>query len=106
MKRADRREKMIAALARREQEGLSYRELSQELGISRWTLYEWSRRLRREKEGLRDQEKRAPVSFVEVAPAEEERAAIEVFLGSRRLRIERGFDRETLLRLVEALESC
>jgi transposase-like protein len=91
---------MVRALARREKEGLSYRELARELGISSGTLYAWARRLRREKE------EKGRISFVEVAPPDVPRPAIEVVLGSRRLRVGRGFDRETLRRLVEALESC
>jgi len=89
-------------LERRVRRGLTYQELAQETGISKHTLSWWAWRLRRESASK-------PV-FVELevaVPEREPENAIDVLLESgRRLQVRPGFDQETLLRLVSALESA
>lgn len=74
-------------------------------GLSRWTLYEWRRRLRAERT-----RSFVPVTVVArpgatATPAVGSSAGVEVVLaGGRRLRLERGFDPATLSAAVETLE--
>jgi len=93
---------MISLLRGREREGLTYRELSGQTGISQASLYGWARRLREESKAAQGRQ-----GFVELRVCERAAGAgaIEVFLASgRRLRVERGFDGETLGRLLGVLE--
>ena len=85
----------------REREGLTYQELSERTGIARTKLSLWSWRLRREQ--------RARNGFVEIVPREttsEAGSRLELILpGGARLLIARGFDEETLRRVLSLLGS-
>lgn len=103
----DRREQMRRWLARRERQGLTFRELSKETGVPIGTLACWAWKLRREeadRSSLQDQGR----GFVELVPKEGEAVGrIEIVLGSgRRVVIAEEFDEERLVRVVRALERC
>jgi hypothetical protein len=107
MKRIDRREEMRRLLVRRERERLTYAELARRTGESAQALAWWAWRLRHEGRGP-DRAIRRP-EFVEVKVSDEPselRTGLELVLASgHRVVIGRGFDEETLRRIVRAL-SC
>lgn len=87
-------------LERQAASGQSKRAWCARHGVSEKAFYYWQRRLIAADDG-RD----APV-FLEVAPSSLQSIGIEVILeNGRRVRVERGFDRETLRQVVAALES-
>jgi hypothetical protein len=98
-----RRNEMAALLARREREGLSLRELSEETGIPFGTLSWWSWRLRHDS-GDRPSEG----GFVEVvATAHGARDAVVVRVGNDvELEVPPGTDVTWLRNLAVALRSC
>jgi transposase-like protein len=105
MKSGDRRTEMAQLLALREREGLTYAEAARRGGVSPGSLAWWSWRLRQEG---RPRAKGRARGFVEVevlddAPARD--AALELEVGSVRIRVTHDFDAATLQRLVRAL-SC
>lgn len=96
---------MRRLLARREREGLTFAELSQQSGVPLGTLASWSSRLRSEGSAELG-------GFVELTPPEElpqgaiDSARLEVVLGrGRRVLVPSGFEEDELLRLIRALES-
>lgn len=100
-------ERWRAVVAEQEKSGESVTEYCAGRGLSRWTLYEWRRRLRAERARTF-----VPVTVVTrpaslvAAPAAGSSAGIEIVLGSgRRLRLERGFDPAALSAAVRALEA-
>lgn len=75
-----------------------------ERGLSEANFYYWRKRLG-QAGGAASRREPAP-SFVEVSMASQPAAAIELALaGGRRIQVHPGFDAQTLLRLVSALES-
>jgi transcriptional regulator with XRE-family HTH domain len=106
----DRREVVRRLLARREREGLTYAELARRSGESAHALSWWAWRLRQEG-GQDGKPKRARAAeFIEVKLSEEPEgeaaSGLELVLASgHRLVIRRGFDEESLRRLVRVL-SC
>ena len=87
--------------------GLSVCDYAERLGMSRWTLYEWRRRLA--EAGSAETELRP--QFVELtvaSPAETPEAGFVVRIcdGRRSIAVPGGFDGDDLRRLVTALESC
>lgn len=104
MKRGDRREEVRRLLALRDREGLTYAELASRTGESPNALSWWAWRLRRETQDRRSER------FVEVEMVDDNEggrdAGLELLLiGGGRVRVERGFDEESLRRVVRAL-SC
>lgn len=89
-------------LARRDREGLTYRELAEETGVSERTLAWWSWKLRRERREQTD------IGFVELDVAEESiTGGLEVELATgHRIRVPAHFDEDTLRRLVAVLAAC
>jgi hypothetical protein len=96
-----RREEMAALLARRERDGLSLRQLSEESGIPFGTLSWWSWRLRQD-DGQRDS------GFVEVVAAGPGvDAAVVVRLSNGvAIEVQSGTDARWLCEIVTALRSC
>lgn len=98
------RDEIAELLAYKEQAGLTYRELGEETGINRHTLAHWAWRLKAEGRSADD------IGFVEVVVADEidEETTIEIVLSpTRAVRVRRGFDEETLRRVLCILiDSC
>lgn len=99
-------ERWRSVVAEQEKSGESVTGYCARRGLSRWTLYEWRRRLRAERSRTF-----VPVTVVArasasaTAPGAGEGAGVEVVLaGGRRLRLERGFDPAALSAAVLALE--
>jgi hypothetical protein len=107
MKRIDRREEIRRLLVRREREKLTYAELARRTGESAQALAWWAWRFRHDGKGHDGAGRGA--EFVEVKVTEEPvgpRADLELVLASgHRVVVGRGFDEETLRRVVRAL-SC
>jgi transcriptional regulator with XRE-family HTH domain len=109
----DRREQMRRWLALREEQGLTFRQLSERTGVAAGTLGSWAWKLRGEATAGRRRRGSAP-SFVELIPSvsaerEEPRAGegIEIVLGrGRRILVRGEVDETLLLRVVRALERC
>jgi transcriptional regulator with XRE-family HTH domain len=97
MKRIRRpRSEYEVLLARKEAEGISYKQLAAETGIPESTLVLWLTRLRKERGD--------PTPFVEVRPEAPPRAGVEVLLASgHRVAVEPNFDEQTLVRVARAL---
>lgn len=96
-------ERWRSVVAEQEKSGESVTGYCARRGLSRWTLYEWRRRLRAERA-----RSFVPITVVAraSAPATAPGAGVEVVLASgRRLRLERGFDPGTLSAAVQALEA-
>lgn len=94
--------------------GLTVQDYCFAHGLLVHTFHNWRRRLKRDREGSSSGSLESSVSggpaFVEVLVGSlepgQEPAVVEVILqGGRRLRVGRGFDEETLRRLVTLLES-
>ncbi len=94
-------------LARRERQGLTLRELSQQTGVPVGTLGCWAWKLRRE--GERPGPGRpSAAGFVELVSQEAgEPGRVEIVLaGGRRILVAGAVDEERLVCLVRALERC
>lgn len=98
-----RRKEMAALLARRERDGLSLRELSEETGIPFGTLSWWSWRLRHGPD-----DRTSEGGFVEVvASGGSVREAVVVRVGSDvEIEVPPGTDVTWLRNLAAALRSC
>ena len=97
-----RRKEMAALLARRERDGLSLRELSEETGIPFGTLSWWSWRLRQ-----RSGHEESNVGFVEVvATGGSDRGAVVMRIGDVELEVPPGTDTAWLGDLATALRLC
>ena len=103
------RRPQVEELVRRfEREGISYRQLAAEAGMPVMSLYNWNRRLRREKRGRerRDEVRPERKGFVEVKsavalPRAPRDGVVELVLASGlRIRVERNFEEATLKRLL------
>ena len=87
----------------RERSGQSVREYCRAQGLSESGFYFWKRELKRRDERAASNE-RAP-AFAEVRVAAAQEGLIEIAVaGSRRIHVHPGFDEETLLRVLAALE--
>ena len=100
-------------LARREQRGLTFRELSAEVGVPVGTLASWAWKLRRESTPGPSGHAAADERFVElvVTPSQATPAPagsrLEVVLArERRIVVSGPFDAEQLARVVQVLERC
>ena len=106
-----RREAMRGMLARRERQGLTFRELSEQTGTPVGTLAFWAWKLRQGSGGVRATARRG-VGFVELVAASEQGSregsgSIEVVLSNgRRVLVHGEIDEARLLRVVQALERC
>ena len=101
-------ERWRALVGDRSRSGEPVREFCAARGLSRWTFYEWQRRLRRsEAPGAGHKAEFLPVRVVDSAVPEAagRSSGVEVRLrGNRRLRLERGFDPAVLASAVAVLE--
>jgi hypothetical protein len=103
MTRRHSRSEYERLLARREREGWTYEELAQRTGLNARTLAWWGWRLRR------DSPTRPSPVFAEVVTAvEEPQAGVAIQCrDGMRLLVERGFDGETLRRVLDLVrERC
>ncbi len=92
---------MERLLARRERQGLTFRELSEESGIAVPTLSWWASKLRRE--SAEPEARLVPVEVLDEGGS----GSVTIELGSGlRLVVEPGFDAEQLARVVSALSSA
>ena len=96
-----RRKEMTALLARREREGLSLRELSEETGIPFGTLSWWCWRLRQDSAGRQPAD-----AFVEVELPPAVRGEVVVRVADIEIAAPAGTDVEWLRDLVHALRPC
>lgn len=96
-----RRKEMTALLARREREGLSLRELSEETGIPFGTLSWWCWRLRQDAAG-----RQAADAFVEVEVRPAVRGEVVVRVADIEITAPAGTDVDWLRDLVHALRPC
>ena len=95
-----RREEIEQLLARKEREGLSYATLAEETGINRNTLASWASRLRREASS----DESGFVELVVGDSGDDEDGAIELVVDDHFVvRVRRGFDAETLARVLASL---
>lgn len=98
-------------LARRERQGLTFRELSEQTGIPVGTLAFWAWKLR-QGSGRAQAKARRGEGFVELVATGEQDAndgagSIEVVLSNgRRVLVHGEFDEARVLRMVQALERC
>ncbi len=88
----------------RKTEKLSYKELSARSGVPIHVLAHRANRDERAARNIASQ----PGSFVEVVtggdnPEQADESGVELLLGQVRIRVERGFDQETLTRLLATL---
>jgi len=99
-----RRDVMAALLARRERDGLSLRQLSEESGIPFGTLSWWSWRLRQ----LSVQDERGSAAFVEVVAsgASNDSEVVVRLDNGLAVEVRGGADAAWLRELVAALRSC
>jgi len=94
---------MQELLAEQEASGLSVARFARGRGVSAWTLYEWRRRLRREREP------QASEGFVQVhvARTQGRTATIAVELPTDvRVHVPPGFEEDELRRLLVVLGTC
>lgn len=121
---AGRAEEWRWLVQRWEKSGLSARRFAEEHGVAPKTLVWWRWRLRGERQTAQHEEANAkqkrrgkrsreetPVAFVRVVAAEkatqgaaESEPALELVLGHVLVRVRRGFDPETLGRVIDVLE--
>ena len=106
MRHTKRRDEIERLLADGKRRGLTYTEIAAAAGITRSTLAGWAWRLRREaheREGAP-----AGEGFVElVADARRESTRVEITLASgRRITVASDIDRQQLVHLIAAVESC
>jgi hypothetical protein len=103
----DRRQQIQGWLSLRDREGLTYRELSERVGVPANTLAHWSWRLRHE-------EPTAPSSepeFVELIPSSAIRSDVAdrvviITRSKRRAIVPTSIDADALARIVSVLERC
>jgi hypothetical protein len=102
----DRRDEMRRWLARRERRGLTFRELSEEVGVPVGTLASWAWKLRQDEGCATTRAGRGP-AFVELIAPRLMGARIEIALArDRRVIIDGEFDEGVLARVVRTLEQC
>lgn len=101
---------MAAWLSGRDRQGWSWAELSRRSGLPVWKLRWWQRRLKRAGDtGARGTAGGATGAFVavEIAPASVSASPLEIVTrAGHRVSVPPGFDREHLVRLLEALASA
>ncbi len=94
-------------LARREREGTSWKELSEESGVPIATLYDWSRRFRKERESSGGRGRRDSGFVNVVADDVADPPRVEIRLSSGRvLWVDLASDLNALGQLITMLESC
>ena len=100
------REVWIERVRQWRESGQTAKEFAAEVGIKHNTLTHWAWSLKKqEQEAQRSAD--ADVSFVEVQAGPADGGPLEVVLaGHRRILVPNEFDRDALVRLVGALESC
>ena len=103
----ERRRQVQRWLAIRERDGLTYRELSQRVGVSANALAQWAWRLRRDAA----ESSRAGPEFVELIPSATPQDApsyrVEIVArNDRRLIVDAHIDVDTLTRILLAVERC
>ena len=99
---------MRGLLERREQQGLTFRELSEQTGVPSGTLASWAWKLRQESEEAA-RVSRPASAFLELVPTprEVQVSRVEIVLrGERRVLIVGEIEEDRLVRLVRALERC
>jgi hypothetical protein len=100
---------MLGWLARRDRDGLTFRELSEATGEPIGTLASWAWKLRQEVSGSKPRGRRIP-GFVELVAEPDRsvtRGGIEIVLaGGRRVVVAADVDEDRLVRVVRALERC
>lgn len=109
MARRHRRREIERLLRKREREGLTYRELSEESGIPIGTLAWWSRRLAlRSEESQADAGARELVAVEVIEDEREERGAvIEILVGDGvSVRVPSTASEGHLRRVLRAVSSC
>lgn len=93
-----------------EREGLTVAELAAKAGVVKETIYSWRRRRARTTTSARMKDGPpglVQVRVVEEAPSPLHGPALELRLGRRRrILVPAGFDRDTLMALVTALDQC
>lgn len=98
------REEANRLAAECEESGLSQREFSEQRGVPLKTLVRYLARYRREQRG---KNQRPQWVAVEVGAKHGDAAELSIILaGGRRIEVPRGFDVETLRRVVVALEQA
>jgi len=103
----DRRRQIQQWLAIRERDGLTYRELSQRVGVSANTLAQWAWRLRRDAA----ESPSAGSEFVELIPStavhDAPSSRVEIVTrNDRRLIVDAHIDVDALTRILVAVERC
>jgi len=103
MPRPSRREEIRRLLARRDREGLTYRELSKISGVAASTLSWWSWRLRRDP--ISPEVKFAELTVVDPAPnsSTDTTGTIAVSVGDFEVRLNGQVDRATLALVMDEL---
>jgi len=99
-KRIERREEMAGLLARREREGLSYRELSEQCGIPAATLSWWSHRLRAESRPAF-----AEVTVVDAEGSAGDSSGVLIRVDDVTVEVARDFDAAVLARVIDVVRS-
>lgn len=103
----DRRQQIQSWLSLRAREGLTYRELSEHVGVPANTLAHWAWKLRREEPTAAN----SPAEFVELVPTSASRTrgaerVVIVTRSKRRAIVPTSIDAEALARIVSVLERC
>ncbi len=108
MRHTKRRDEIERLLADGKRRGLTYAEIAAAAGITRSTLAGWAWRLRREAHEREREGASAGEGFVElVAGARTESTRVEITLASgRRITVASDIDRQQLVHLIAAVESC
>lgn len=100
------REQVRRWLSKREREGLTYRELSAQVGVPANTLCQWAWRMRHEAAPTNERP-----AFVQLTSAQSHHEAsaqrVEIVLRSkRRVIVDAALDSAVLTRLLAAIERC
>ena len=94
-----------AILEEQGKSGLSVKDYAVRKGMSRWTLYEWRRRLSSVADAAAEKPRLVEVA---IGPGETRVAdpVVRVCDGRRSIEVPCGFDSDELRRLIGVLESC